>query len=72
MKARTMVQVDFQADVKGADGYQITFRMDDSLRGWWSIVRWNIHYHHWRPLFTSNAPDLFRKVLWRKLWRHSA
>lgn len=68
--AKTMLKVEFQADVEGSDGFVISFRMDDSFAGWWSIVRWNWHYRHWRPLLTSNLPDLFRRVIWRKLRRN--
>ena len=65
--AKTMVRVEFTQDVTGSDGFQISFQADDSFRSWWAIVRWNWHYRHWRPLLTSNVPDLFRKVLRRKV-----
>jgi hypothetical protein len=67
-----MVRVHFEQEATGADGFNICFKADDSFASWWAIVRWNIHYRHWRPLLTSNVPDLFRKVLRRKLWRRSA
>ena len=71
-QAKTMVKVEFTQDVTGQDGFTISFQADDSFRSWFAIVRWNVHYRHWRPLLTSNMPDLFRKVLRRKLWPRSA
>lgn len=70
MSARTTVRYEFGGVATGADGFQIEFLMDDSFRSWRQIVRWNLHYHHWRAL-RMNARDLFTKVIWRKLWRHS-
>lgn len=58
----------FEGEAVGRDGYRANFVMDDSLRSWWAIVRWNLHYRHWRP-FAGNARDLFTKVIWRNLWR---
>lgn len=68
LEAKTLNVFDFGGTVRGQDGYTVEFWMDDSLRSWWSIVRWNLHYRHWRDL-RANAVDLFSKVIWRKLWR---
>ena len=70
--AKTHLDVEFVQEATGQDGFGIVFKADDSFGSWWSIVRWNLHYRHWRPLFTSNLPDLFRRVIWRKLWPRSA
>lgn len=64
------VRYEFGGTARGSDGFEIEFRMDDGLRSWWQIVRWNLHYCHWRAL-ALNFRDLFTKVVWRKLWRHS-
>jgi len=68
LNARTTVRFEFGGELVGHDGYRARFVMDDGLRSWWSIVRWNLHYRHWRAL-RSNTRDLFTRVLWRKLWR---
>lgn len=64
----TVAKTEFAGRARGADGYEAEIRMDDSLAGWWSIVRWNWHYRHWRPLLL-NMRDLFTMVLWRKVRR---
>lgn len=70
MDARTSVRWEMEGTARGADGYEATFSMDDSLSSWWSIVRWNLHYRHWRCL-AANVRDLFTKVIRRSLWRRS-
>lgn len=70
-EARVTTTYEMSAKVRGKDGFEIEFIMNDSLRGWWSIVRWNFHYRHWRALAT-NSLDLFRKVIRSKIaWRRS-
>lgn len=58
----------FGGKLTGQDGYEMEFLADDSFKSWWSIVRWNWHYRHWRAL-GWNSVHLFTKVLRRKLWR---
>ena len=66
--AKSEIRFSFGAELEGSDGYRARFLMDDSLRSWWAISRWNLHYRHWGAL-ASNLADLFTRVLWRKLWR---
>lgn len=68
IEARTTVSYEFGGTVRGQDGFTVSFLMDDSLRSWRQIVRWNLHYRHWRAL-RGNARDLFTKVIWRRIWR---
>jgi hypothetical protein len=68
LSARTVVDYEFGGVVRGADGFEIEFVMDDSFRSWRQIVRWNLHYRHWAAL-RMNARHLFTKVIGRKLWR---
>ena len=65
LDAKVTVDHEFGGTVSSADGFSVTFLMDDSFKSWWSIARWNVHGRHWRVLFSRNVPDLFRKVLWR-------
>jgi len=69
--ARTTIRYELSGELVGRDGYRARFTVDDSLRSWWAIVRWNLHYRHWAAL-RRNGADLFTKVLWRKLWRPSS
>ena len=66
--AKTTVRFEFGGELVGHDGYRARFQMDDSLRSWWAIVRWNLHYRHYGAL-RRNGADLFTRVLRRKLWR---
>jgi hypothetical protein len=70
MDAKTSVTWKVEGTLRGPDGYVCEFSADDSFRSWRSIVRWNLHYRHWRPL-AGNARDLFSKVIWRSVWRRS-
>jgi len=69
--AKTQITFEFGGELVGSDGYRARFLMDDSLSSWWAIVRWNLHYRHWRAL-ASNGGDLVTKVLGGKLWRRSS
>lgn len=68
MNAETKVRHSIRGQLS-RDGYTISFDTDDSLGSWWAIVRWNAHFGHWRLVFLTNLPDLFRKVVRRKLSR---
>ena len=67
--AKVATSYEFTGEVTGQDGYTCDLRMDDSFYGWRQIVKWNWHFRHWRVLLRLNLPDLFTKVLRRKLWR---
>ena len=69
--ARTTIRYELAGELVGRDGYRARFTVDDSLRSWWAIARWNLHYRHWAAL-RRNGADLFTKVLRRKLWRPSS
>jgi hypothetical protein len=71
LNARTVVRYELNGEARGPDGFTVEFSCDDSLRSWRQIVRWNLHYRHWGVLLGRNVPDLFAKVIWRKLWRRS-
>lgn len=62
-EARTSTTYKIEGELRGPDGYVCRFDCDDGFRSWWAIVRWNVHYRHWRVLLGHNLPDLFRKVL---------
>lgn len=68
LEAKVVTRYEFGGAMRGADGYEVEFLMDDSFRSWLSIVRWNLHYRHFGAL-RMNARDLFAKVIRRKLWR---
>lgn len=68
LDAKVATRYEFGGVIRGVDGYEANFQMDDSFRSWRSIARWNLHYRHWRAL-ALNGRDLFSKVIWRKLWR---
>lgn len=72
LAAKVSTQFEFGGQVTGADGFTVEFWMDDSFRSWLQIVRWNLHYRHWRAL-EMNARDLFTKVIRRKvrIWPRS-
>jgi len=69
--AQTRIRYELGGELVGRDGYRARFTVDDSLRSWWAIVRWNLHYRHFRAL-RSNLADLFTRVLRGKLWRPSS
>lgn len=71
MDAKVSMKYRFEGEVIGRDGYRANFVMDDSFASWCAIVRWNLHYRHWRPL-AGNARDLFSKLIWRSVWRRSS
>jgi hypothetical protein len=71
LDAQTTVRFEFGGELVGSDGYRARFIIDDSLRSWWAISRWNLNYRHWAAL-RRNGTDLFTKVLRRKLWRPSS
>lgn len=68
--AQTTVTWELCGTLKGADGYSVDLgTLDNSFRCWRQIVRWNLHYRHWRCL-AGNTRDLFTKTLKEALWRH--
>lgn len=68
LTARQLIRREFSGTARGADGFEVSFVMDDSFKSWRSIVRWNLHYRHWDAL-RMNSRDLFTKVLRAKLGR---
>ena len=71
VEARTEIRYEIGGELVGHDGYRARFACDDSLSSWWAIVRWNLHYRHWRAL-GRNGGDLVTKVLGGTLWRRSS
>jgi hypothetical protein len=68
MQQRAKVGFEAKLDMRfeGQDGYVCVFAADDSLRSWWAIFRWNLHYGYWRTILRHNLRDL-PKYLWRSL-----
>lgn len=67
MKVEARVSTTYRAEghVVSPCGRELYFDCHDSLRSWWAIFRWNLHFRHWSAVRT-NLRDLPR-YLWRNI-----